>query len=100
MAGISQRQDFIMIKRRVVPILRKNGIKRAGIFGSFARGEQKKGSDLDILVDIRDKRSLLGVIGLQLQLQDALKRKVDLMEYKELHPLIKRKILKEEVKIL
>jgi hypothetical protein len=100
MVVIGKSPEVAAIKRKIVPILRKNGIKKAGIFGSYARGEQKRNSDIDILVEINDKRSLIGVINLQLQLQDALKRKVDLLEYKELDALIKKQVLKEEVKII
>ncbi|MBU0459976.1 MAG: nucleotidyltransferase domain-containing protein [Nanoarchaeota archaeon] len=88
------------IQRKVVPLLKKYGVVRAGIFGSYARGEQKKKSDLDILVEIKKNLSLLDVVGLQLDLQKKLKKKVDLVEYKMVKPLIKKEILQEEVKIL
>ena len=38
------------IKPKIVRILKKYGVKKAGIFGSYARGEQKKRSDIDILI--------------------------------------------------
>ncbi|MBU1622032.1 MAG: nucleotidyltransferase domain-containing protein [Nanoarchaeota archaeon] len=88
------------IQRKVVPLLKKYCVVRAGIFGSYARGEQKKKSDLDILVEIKKNLSLLDVVGLQLDLQKKLKKKVDLVEYKMVKPLIKKEILQEEVKIL
>jgi len=89
------------IKSKIIPILKKNKVKRAGIFGSYARGEQKKKSDIDVLVDIRDcNMSLLGFIGLKLKLEEALKTNVDLVEYSTIKPLIKNQILMEEIKIL
>ena len=37
----------------IVKTLKANGVKKAGIFGSYARGESKKGSDIDILVQLK-----------------------------------------------
>ncbi|MFH1586189.1 MAG: nucleotidyltransferase family protein [archaeon] len=89
------------IKNKIVPILKKNKVVRAGIFGSYARGEQKKNSDIDILVEIDDKDlSLIGLIGLEIELAKLLGRKIDLIEYPALHSLLKERILKEEVKII
>ena len=84
----------------VIPLLKKQGIARAGIFGSYARGEEKKGSDVDLLVKIKGAKSLLDVVHLQLELQKNLKKRVDLLEYNEIHPYLKKKILSEEVRIL
>jgi len=89
------------LKKIIVPILRKNGVVRAGIFGSYARGEQKKNSDIDILVKIRDKNmSLLGFIHVKHEVEDALGKKVDLVEYVAIKPLIKDRILAEEIRII
>ena len=89
------------IKLRIVGILKKNKVNRAGIFGSYARGEQRKDSDIDIAVNIEDKdMSLIGFIGLIRLLEGLLKRKVDLVEYSAIKPRIKERILKEEVRII
>ena|SRR3989344_3433280 len=94
-------KEIEKIKTKIVPILKKNNVKRAGIFGIYSRGEQKKNSDVDIVVEINDKNmSLLGFIELKLKLGDILKKKIDLVEYSALKPLIKSRILKEEVNIL
>ena len=84
----------------VIPLLKKQGIARAGIFGSYARGEETKSSDVDLLVKIKGAKSLLDVVHLQLELQKNLKKRVDLLEYNEIHPYLKKKILSEEVRIL
>ena len=88
------------LKEAIIPILKANGVRRAGIFGSYARGEEKEGSDIDILIEIDDSLSLLDFIGIKLALEDALKRKIDLVEYKAIKPRIKDRILKEEQRIL
>ena len=98
---INQTKEIEKIKSKIVNILKKNHVNRAGIFGSYSRGEQKKDSDIDIAVNIRDKNmSLLGFIGLKLNLEDALRKRVDLVEYSVIKPLIKNRILKEEVRII
>ena len=76
-------------------------MNKAGIFGSYSRGEQRKGGDIDIVINIEDKNtSLIGFIRLVRLLEEALKRKVDLVEYSAIKPRIKEKILKEEIRII
>ena len=87
------------IKQKIIKILKKNKIKKAGIFGSYIKGRQKKNSDIDILIEPA-KGMGLGFVGVKLELEDKLGRKVDLVTYKGIHPLIKRNILKEEVRII
>jgi len=53
------------IKKRIIPILKKYNVKKAGIFGSYVRGEQKKNSDVDLLVEVDKKVSLIGFIRLK-----------------------------------
>lgn len=89
------------IKEKIVPILKRYGIKKAGVFGSLVRGEAREDSDLDILVEIeRDDISLLDFVGIKLELEEALNRRVDLVEYCTIKPLIRERILREEVPIL
>ena len=97
---MKQRTSLKKIERIILPILRKNTVSRAGIFGSFARGESTAKSDLDLLVTFKGKKSLLDLIHLQIELEEVLKKKVDVLTYKSIHPLLKEKILNEEVKIL
>jgi len=86
------------ISQKIKPILKKSGVKRAGIFGSYSRGEQKENSDIDILVEM--KGSLLDVIGLEMALRTLLKKRVDLLTYKGINPLLKKQILNEEIRII
>lgn len=88
------------IKRKIIPILKRQGVLKAAVFGSFARGEERKNSDMDILVKLKKNKTLLDLVGLQLELEDRLGRKVDVVEYGALHPLIKDSVLKEQIKIL
>ncbi|MBI3334190.1 nucleotidyltransferase domain-containing protein [Candidatus Pacearchaeota archaeon] len=89
------------IKDKVLPILRKHKVTKAGIFGSYARGEQKKNSDVDILVQIEDpEMGLIGFIQLKDLLKRALKKNVDLVEYECIRKELKKSILHDEVRIL
>jgi len=98
---LDKNKQVERIKSKIIKVLKKNKVVRAGVFGSYSRGEQKKGSDIDIVVEINDKNmSLLGFIGLNLKLEKILRNKVDLVEYSALHPLLKGRILKEEIRII
>ncbi len=83
----------------IVPILKEHGVVKAGIFGSFARGEAKKGSDIDILVEFKSGKSLLDPIGLKMELEENTRKKFDVLTYNSIHPLLKSQILREEVRI-
>lgn len=92
--------DVTSIQGRIIPILRERGVRRAGVFGSYARGEEELASDLDLLVELPPGSSLLDLVGLQLDLAEELGIEVDAHTYRSLHPLLRDRILKEEVRIL
>ncbi|MDP2910673.1 MAG: nucleotidyltransferase family protein [bacterium] len=95
-------KDITNIKKKIAPILKSHDVKKAAIFGSFARGEQNKKSDIDILIKFKkdNDKSLFDLVGLRLDLEEVLKRKVDVLTYNSLHPLLKNIILKEQKAIL
>src|SRR3989338_8194576 len=84
----------------IVPILKKNDITKAGIFVSYARGEQKKKSDIDILIKFKGKKSMFDLVHVELELKKKIGKKVDLVNYNSLHRLLKQRILHDEVRIL
>lgn len=92
-------QTLKELQKEIVPILKKNGVTKAGIFGSYARGEQKKTSDVDILIEMPGEKSLFDMGGLKVELEEKIKKKVDLVEYCTIHPKLKDQILKEEVRV-
>ncbi|MBI2666828.1 nucleotidyltransferase family protein [Candidatus Woesearchaeota archaeon] len=87
-------------KRILVKMLRRHGVLQAGIFGSYARGEQKKRSDVDILVKTKKGTSLFDFIGIKHDAEKVLGKTVDLVEYSAIKPRIKEQILHDEVRIL
>jgi len=89
-------------KRKIISILRKHGVVKAGIFGSYARGQATKRSDIDILIEVkkRKKFSLIDLVGLEQELEEKLKKKVDLLTYNGINHLLKEMILSEEIRII
>ncbi len=76
----------------------KFGVARIGVFGSFARGEEKPDSDVDVLVEFRaDSVTFDNYMDLKFYLEDLLGRRVDLVTPQALKPQIKDNILKDTV---
>ncbi len=88
------------IKRRARPILGRHGARRAGLFGSAARGQMRRRSDVDILVELDRTVGLFDFVGIKIELEDALGRRVDLVEYDAIKPAIRERVLADEVPIL
>mgnify|MGYP001617786892 CR=1 FL=1 len=87
------------LKPRIIEILKKNKIKKAGVFGSYARGEEKKDSDVDIIIQpTRDMG--FEFTGLEIELSKKLHKKIDLVSYNGLSPYLKEKILEQELRII
>lgn len=97
---MEKKQGIEELKRKLLPILKQKGVRKAGIFGSYARGEQNKKSDIDILVKIDKEVGLVEFIKLKIDLQKLLKRNVDLVEYDTIRPEIRKNIIKDEISIL
>jgi uncharacterized protein len=92
--------EFEKIKKKIVKILKEHKIKKAGIFGSYARGEQRKNSDIDVLIEPTAKTSGFAFFGLQDALEKELKTKIDIITYNSINHRIKERILNQEVKII
>jgi len=92
-------KTLIKIKPKIIQVLKKNNVKKAGIFGSYAKGEQRKNSDIDILIEPPEGIGF-GFAGIEIELEKKLGKKVDLVTYRYISPYIKKEVLKEEIKIL
>ena len=88
-------------KETIIQTLQPIRPNKIGVFGSFARGENRAGSDLDILVYLvqMNKVSLLDLIGAEQELSEALGIKVDLITDRSLNPLI-RPYIEKDLKII
>ena len=74
---------------------RLHGCRNVRVFGSVASGENKPGSDVDLLVDLEKGRGLLDMGGFLSDLQDLLGVEVDLVESGCIHPYIRERVLAE-----
>lgn len=93
-------KDIEEIKEKIVPLLKANNVTKAGIFGSYARGEQHSKSDIDLLVEINDDRGLIEFISLKLMIEKELGKKIDLVEYDTIRKELKERILSEEIPLI
>jgi len=90
----------IVILRGLLPDLQRSfGVRSLGIFGSFVRGQQRRKSDIDILVDFDREPTLFAFIRLENRLSDELGLKVDLVMKNALRPAIGRHILQEVIPV-
>jgi len=84
--------------KELEPLLKERfKVKRIGIFGSYLRGEEKKGSDVDILVEFIEEPGFFEFLELEDYLSKILKVKVDLVMKDALKPLIGKHILNEVI---
>ena len=85
--------------KKLVSFLTKHGARKIGLFGSVARGEERPDSDIDILVEFNEIKSLFEMVGIELDLADILGKKIDLVTEGSLSPYIKDKVMKDLVVI-
>jgi predicted nucleotidyltransferase len=82
-------------RQEILRLAASRGMRNVRVFGSVARGEATDESDIDLLVEAESGRSLLDVIGLWLDLQELLGRKVDLLTEGGINPHLRERILEE-----
>jgi uncharacterized protein len=77
----------------ILPILKKADVTKAALFGSYVRGDNTPSSDIDILVDLPRGKSLFDLAGLQINLEEKLQKRVDVVTYRSICPHLKNSIL-------
>jgi predicted nucleotidyltransferase len=93
-------EEIVQALRDRLPELRdRYGVHSLGVFGSYVRGEQERGSDLDILVEFERVPTLFEFVRLERQLSQQLGVPVDLVMKSALRPTIGRYILEELVPV-
>ena len=97
MRKIKQIQDILASSK--IELRKKYNVKELGIFGSYARGQQKKSSDVDILVKFSPNATLFDFVGLGNYLEEKLKIKVDVVSERGIRPELKSSIVKGVVRI-
>lgn len=94
-ASAKKPPTIAQIRTVVLRIARAHGATNIRVFGSFSRGEQRQRSDLDLLVKLPAQSSLFDLVGLKLDLEEALKRKVDVLEDDGISRYLRDRILAE-----
>jgi predicted nucleotidyltransferase len=95
-----QQQILEDIKQKALPVLKQANVTKAALFGSYVRGDNTKDSDIDILVELPESATLFELGGLKIDLETTLQKKVDVVPYKSIYPLIKESILNNQYPIL
>jgi len=94
-AATTIRQRLDALKPQVLAVATRHGASNLRIYGSIATGREHPASDLDLLVDLPEEQSLLGLISLRQDLEHLLGCSVDVTEAETLHPLIRAEILEQ-----
>jgi predicted nucleotidyltransferase len=89
--------DKLLSEKRheILKLAASRGMRNVRVFGSVARGDATEESDIDLLVEVEAGRSVLDVVGLWLDLQELLGRKVDLLTEGGVSPHLRDRILAE-----
>jgi len=74
------------IFEKIVQVLKNKGAKKIAVFGSYARNEEKPGSDVDIIVEFSERKSLLALVRIERELSEILGIRVDLLTEKSISP--------------
>ncbi len=91
-------QQLLRSKRaRILRIAARHGARKVRVFGSVARGETRRSSDIDFLVELDEDRSLLDHAALIIDLERLLKRPVDVASERGLRPLVRKQVLKDAI---
>lgn len=88
-------QEYAFDTSRLIDVCRNNAVTSVGVFGSMARGEATQDSDIDLLVEFGERKSLLDLVRLERDLSAALGRKVDLLTKGAISPYLRERILGE-----
>ncbi|MDI6841051.1 MAG: nucleotidyltransferase family protein [bacterium] len=87
------------IFKKIAQLLKKQGAKKVAVFGSYVRGEEKPVSDIDVIVEFAERKSLLDIVGIEQELAEALNIKIDLLTEKSISPYLIDRIKKEMIVI-
>jgi uncharacterized protein len=84
-------------REQILSLAARHGAGNVRVFGSLARGEGAESSDLDLLVTLGKGRSLLDLVGLKQDLEDLVRRPVDVVTEQALSPYLREQVLSEAI---
>jgi uncharacterized protein len=73
---------------KITHLLKSRGVRKVAVFGSYVRGEEKPESDIDIIVEFSERKSLLELVRIERELSEVLGIKVDLLTEKSISPYL------------
>lgn len=82
-------------RAEILALAERHGVREVRVFGSMARGDADDASDVDLLVSLPPERTGLALGGLLMDVQDLLRRRVDVVTEASLHPAFRDRVLRE-----
>ena len=92
---VAKKRAILKFRPVILKVAREYGATNVRVFGSYARGEQTKRSDIDLLVHMPEESTLFDMGGLFMDLQDALGKKVDVISEDSIKPALRESILED-----
>lgn len=86
-------------RKEILSVAERFGARKVRVFGSRARGEGRPDSDVDLLVSVGDRASLLDIIAIKQDLEDLLGCKVDVVTEDSISPYLRDQVLSEAVSL-
>ncbi len=87
------------MREQILGMAKRHGVRRVQIFGSLARGESRKDSDVDFLVELEPGRTLLDIVAIKQDLEDLLQRRVDVVTKNAVSPYIIDEIVAQAISL-
>lgn len=88
-----------VIFEQIILSLKEEGATRVAIFGSYARGEEQPGSDVDVIVEFSERKSLLQLVRIERELREVLGTKVELLTESSISPYLIDRV-KDEMEVI
>jgi predicted nucleotidyltransferase len=85
------------LRRTIIDAAERRGATNVRVFGSVARGDDTSSSDVDLLVDLRDDVGIIGLLGLEREIAETLKRDVDVVPAANLKTSLASQVLAEAI---
>ncbi len=89
-------KDKQNITKKLIPVLKRQGVVKAALFGSYARNQSRARSDIDLLIKFKSQKTLLDLAKLKIDLEKITKKEIDLVTYDAINPLLRQSILQDE----
>ena len=84
-------------KKEIDTLAQRHGASHIRVFGSVVRGDDTESSDIDLLIDMEKKRSLLDLVGFQQDFAKMVGRRTDVLTERALSPYLRERILSEAI---